>query len=97
MPDFDLDNLPTVDAGEMMTLVLALLGLGATRTYEKLKGVSRESWTVKAQKPTVSSKVKDKDSTPTDEQKTDDKDFTKEEIKKAFQREPNDLLANYDL
>jgi len=34
-------QLPGIDAGEIMTLVLALLGLGMTRTYEKIKGVSR--------------------------------------------------------
>jgi len=35
------EQLPGIDAGEIMTLVLALLGLGMTRTYEKIKGVSR--------------------------------------------------------
>lgn len=34
-------KLPQVDAGEMLTLVFALLGLGATRSYEKMKGVAR--------------------------------------------------------
>ena len=34
-------QLPAVESGEMMTLVLALLGLGATRMYEKTKGVAR--------------------------------------------------------
>jgi len=36
-----VEQLPGIDAGEIMTLVLALLGLGMTRTYEKIKGVSR--------------------------------------------------------
>lgn len=39
-------SLPVIESGELMTLVLALLGLGATRTFEKMKGVSRGSWTV---------------------------------------------------
>lgn len=30
------------NAGELMTLVLSLLGLGAMRSYEKVQGVSRE-------------------------------------------------------
>ena len=36
-----IEQLPLVESGDLMTLVLALLGLGASRTYEKLKGVSR--------------------------------------------------------
>lgn len=44
-------QLPPVDAGQMMTLVLALLGLGATRTYEKVNGVHRDQW--KAARPTA--------------------------------------------
>ena len=36
-----IKQLPLVESGDLMTLVLALLGLGASRTYEKLKGVSR--------------------------------------------------------
>jgi hypothetical protein len=36
-------TLPEIgNAGELMTLVLSLLGLGAMRTYEKRQGVSRE-------------------------------------------------------
>jgi len=31
---------PDMDTGALMTLVISLLGLGATRTYEKIKGVS---------------------------------------------------------
>lgn len=31
---------PEIDTGALMTLVISLLGLGATRTYEKLKGLS---------------------------------------------------------
>ena len=37
-------KLPVMDFGELMTLVLALLGLGATRTFERLQGVERNSW-----------------------------------------------------
>ena len=36
-----IEKLPAVNSGELMTLVLALLGLGATRMYEKVKGVAR--------------------------------------------------------
>jgi len=43
-------SLPLVATGELMTLVLALLGLGATRMYEKTKGIARSSWTVEAKK-----------------------------------------------
>ena len=33
--------LPKLEAGEILTLVLALLGLGGLRTYEKLSGKAR--------------------------------------------------------
>ena len=36
-----LPYLPRVDAGEMLTLVMALLGLGGLRTYEKFKGLTK--------------------------------------------------------
>ncbi len=36
-----LPYLPRVDAGEMLTLVMALLGLGGMRTYEKFKGIAK--------------------------------------------------------
>lgn len=32
---------PELDTGSLMTLVISLLGLGATRTYEKMKGVTK--------------------------------------------------------
>jgi len=32
---------PEMDTGTLMTLVISLLGLGATRTYEKMKGVTK--------------------------------------------------------
>ena len=36
-----LPYLPRVDAIEMLALVMALLGLGGMRTYEKFKGISK--------------------------------------------------------
>jgi len=36
-----LPYLPRVDASEMLTLVMALLGLGGMRTYEKFKGLAK--------------------------------------------------------
>ena len=35
------DKLPEVDTGMLMTLTLAMLGLGATHMAEKIKGVAR--------------------------------------------------------
>ena len=35
-------DLPVIGTGELMTLVMSLLGLGATRMYEKTKGVARK-------------------------------------------------------
>lgn len=37
----ELPPLPAPDTGELMTLVLSLLGLGAMRSFEKTKGVSK--------------------------------------------------------
>lgn len=34
-------ELPNLESDQLMTLVLALLGLGGMRSYEKLKGVSK--------------------------------------------------------
>ncbi len=34
-------DLPAIQAAELMTLTLSLLGLGGLRTFEKLKGVSK--------------------------------------------------------
>lgn len=36
----DLNSPPNLDAGELMPLVVALLGLGGYRTYEKVQGVA---------------------------------------------------------
>lgn len=35
--------LPTVDGSALISLLLALLGIGGMRSYEKVQGVSRES------------------------------------------------------
>jgi hypothetical protein len=37
----DLITRPEMDTGALMTLVISLLGLGATRTYEKMIGISK--------------------------------------------------------
>jgi len=37
----ELPPLPSPDTGELMTLVLSLLGLGAMRSFEKTKGVTK--------------------------------------------------------
>jgi len=37
-PDF-----PVLDISELMPILLGMLGLGGLRTYEKVKGVSRET------------------------------------------------------
>ena len=42
-----IEKMPVIDGGEMMTLVLALLGLGGIRSYEKIKGAARSSWGTK--------------------------------------------------
>ena len=41
MFNVDLTDLPTLDTGELMTVLLGMLGLGGLRTYEKKLGVSR--------------------------------------------------------
>jgi hypothetical protein len=37
----DLSNAPSLEVGELMTLLLGMLGLGGMRTYEKRLGVAR--------------------------------------------------------
>jgi hypothetical protein len=37
----DMIKRPEMDTAALMTLVISLLGLGATRTYEKMKGVAK--------------------------------------------------------
>ena len=46
-PDFP--EPPSLDLGELMPVLLGMLGLGAMRSYEKTKGVHRDS--VKGPKP----------------------------------------------
>ena len=38
----DLSSAPTLDTGELTTILLGMLGLGGLRTYEKRLGVARE-------------------------------------------------------
>lgn len=38
----ELDTLPALETGPLMTLVMAMLGLGTLRTFEKKNGVARE-------------------------------------------------------
>jgi hypothetical protein len=40
----NLTNAPSLDAAELMALLTGLLGLGAYRTTEKLRGVARNAW-----------------------------------------------------
>ncbi len=40
-------NVPELDTGTLMTLVLAMLGIGAQRSYEKVKGVATNDMTTK--------------------------------------------------
>ncbi|WP_340109446.1 3TM-type holin [Pikeienuella sp. HZG-20] len=40
-PDFDVSRLPNPDLGMVITILGGMLGLGALRTTEKLRGVSR--------------------------------------------------------
>lgn len=44
LPDIpvDLSTAPQLDTGELMTILLGMLGLGGLRTYEKRVGVARE-------------------------------------------------------
>lgn len=37
----DLEGMPTLDTGELTTILLGMLGLGGLRTYEKRLGVAR--------------------------------------------------------
>lgn len=38
-----IKNLPVIDSDPLYQLVLAMLGMGGLRTFEKIKGVSRET------------------------------------------------------
>ena len=39
----DLVSMPTLDTGELTTILLGMLGLGGLRTYEKTLGVHRDT------------------------------------------------------
>lgn len=41
--DLGVDNLPVIDTDGLYQLVLAMLGMGGLRTFEKMKGVARET------------------------------------------------------
>ena len=45
MPDLgiDMSTAPKLDSGELMTVLLGMLGLGGLRTYEKRLGVARQT------------------------------------------------------
>ena len=40
-------DMPMPDAGQLMTLILGMLGVGAMRSYEKVKGVATNDMTTK--------------------------------------------------
>lgn len=40
---YDLAGAPTLDTGELTTILLGMLGLGGLRTYEKRLGVARNT------------------------------------------------------
>jgi hypothetical protein len=40
----DQPALPVLDTSVLMSLVMTMLGFGGYRTYEKMQGVSRNSW-----------------------------------------------------
>jgi len=83
-PSFDIKQLPDVDAAEMLTLVFALLGLGATRTYEKVKGVSKEQWKETPKKRSTASALQNQSDAPAPQQNQKDADFTQKELTEAF-------------
>lgn len=39
----DVSVIPTLDSAELFQLVLAMLGMGGLRTFEKMKGVARNT------------------------------------------------------
>lgn len=94
-PNFDIKTLPQVEAGEMMTLVLALLGLGATRTYEKLNNVSRDNWTSRSKKNKAAKKTEEEQETRR-EKTADENDFSKDELKSAFEADSDDPFSMYN-
>ena len=73
-------DLPVMDMGELMTLVLALLGLGATRTFEKINGVARNQWVERGKETAVTPIAEPRVASPI----PSDNDFSEREKKKAF-------------
>jgi hypothetical protein len=45
-----LPPLPQLDSGELMTVLMGMLGLGGLRTFEKVREVSREAMPTKGKK-----------------------------------------------
>lgn len=41
--DIFVDEMPVLESSQLMTLVMALLGVGAMRSFDKVNGVSRDS------------------------------------------------------
>ncbi len=41
-PEVKIPEFPVLEVGELMTLLLGLLGLSTQRTYEKVKGTARD-------------------------------------------------------
>jgi hypothetical protein len=89
-------GLPPVDAGEMLTLVFALLGLGATRTYEKVKGVARSNWEPTAIVPrrTKEKAAESRAAARSAEEKP--KDFSEVEKRRAFGESYGSLMEGVD-
>ena len=75
-----IEDLPTMDMGELMTLVLALLGLGATRTFEKINGVARNQWIERGKGSAVAPAGQASVTYPM----PSDNDFSESEKRKAF-------------
>jgi len=44
--------IPTLDTGALMTVLMAMLGLGGMRTFEKVNGVARDTLTENSKSPT---------------------------------------------
>lgn len=44
--------LPTLDTGSLITVLMAMLGLGGMRTFEKINGVSRDGLDEPSKQPT---------------------------------------------
>lgn len=50
---FPMDTLPVLSVGELMPVLLGMLGLGAMRTFEKTKGVHSDSFVSAPTMPTM--------------------------------------------